>query len=424
MRQIPVEFRAAASPALLERGCVNVIGLEAIRQEEGPRWPQIRDGVYAHLEELLREKLGPTDFFARFDDVSYLVTMPSANPEDVNVVCLRVAYDLFSNFFGQCDIRRIQVSTASNAGENLLALKPLPSGRIDTLVEMAGIQDSNPPDIVISNVSAPSPIVGDRSTAAEDGMQSPAARAAAPIVEHHYIPVWAVPNCAITTYICAPKSILAAEPPKKHIAIAQPTSRERILVELSCLHAGVGQLAKQGRTGERFLLGVAISFDVLGSPAGRMEFLSACHGLSSEYRQHLEFTLTEVPPGVAQTRLNNLVNMLRPFARSVSATVAPGSRDTTAYQGIGLRAIGIGSEEFPNGQQFRLEDAIHLANAARAMRLGTFIYDLKGAEALKYAYAANIQFLSGPAIAPPCDEPRTMSRLTWKEVLQDSFAVA
>ncbi|MDE2631167.1 MAG: hypothetical protein KGM97_09275, partial [Alphaproteobacteria bacterium] len=129
----------------MERGCVNVITLDALRQQAGSRWARIRDGVYARMEMLLRQKLGPTDFFARINENAYLVTMPSTDPEDVNVVCLRVAHDLYTSFLGQCDIGNIHVSTASDGGENTLALHPLPIERLAVLAEKAGIQDFSLP---------------------------------------------------------------------------------------------------------------------------------------------------------------------------------------------------------------------------------------------------------------------------------------
>ncbi len=422
LQQTPVEFRGAASPALLERGCVNVIALDALRQQAGSRWARIRDGVYARMEMLLRQKLGPTDFFARINENAYLVTMPSTDPEDVNVVCLRVAHDLYTSFLGQCDIGNIHVSTASDAGENTLALHPLPIERLAVLAEKAGIQDFNLPQHLRKtgldgDLSSPA----DRSVISSGDAALPTPTASSLIVEHHYVPVWSVPSGVITTYVCEPKSITTAQVPQRYLTPAQLTAKERAHVELSCLRVGVAQLAKQLRRGDRFLLGVMVSFDVLGSPAGRMELLSTCHDLSSEYRQYIEFTLTGVPHGVAQTRLNDLANTLRPFARGVSATVAPGSRDFIAYGGIGLRAIGIAKREFANRQDFQHEDLAHLANAAKLMKLGTFVADVKNIGTLKPAYNANIQQLSGPAIAPVCDEPHGMYRLTWEDVLSYRF---
>ena len=38
LQPIPLELRSAATPQLLERGCVNVIGFDAIKDHAGARW--------------------------------------------------------------------------------------------------------------------------------------------------------------------------------------------------------------------------------------------------------------------------------------------------------------------------------------------------------------------------------------------------
>ena len=403
---------AAASPALLARGCVNIVSLDGIRTQAGDRWPRIRDGVYGRMDTLLRQKLGPTDFFTRIDDDSYLITMPSAEPEDVNVVCLRVAYDLYTSFIGRCDVGNVHVSTATSATDDGLILKRLSSERIQALAEKACI-----PDLVPAPPSGVSPLL---SVLAERAVHSTAPQrnaqtATTLTVSHQFVPLWAAPANAITTYICEPKAITVVET-NAVLTPAQLSPKERVQVELSCLHAGIAQLARSNQKGVRFLLGVTISFDVLGSPNGRMEFLSACHNLSSEYRQYLDITLTQVPPGVAQTRLNNMVNMLRPFARSVSATVAPASRIYGAYQGIGLRSIGLDLREYGSTFVTFEDDLRQLVHMAKAMKLGTFLFDVRRTDLLRSPSGQSVQLLGGPIIGLPCNEPPGMARLTWSDI--------
>jgi hypothetical protein len=403
---------AAASPALLARGCVNIVSLEGIRTQAADRWPRIRDGVYARMEALLRQKLGPTDFFVRIDDDSYMVTMPSAEPEDVNVVCLRVAYDLYSSFIGRCDAGNVYVSTATGANDQGLILSKLPAERIQALAEKAGINDLVPPP---STGAAPLLSVLAEKAAHSRTPQRQTGTVTTLAVSHQFLPLWTAPANAITTYICEPKAITVIET-NAVLPAGQLSPKERVQVELSCLHAGIAQLARSNQKGSRFLLGVTIPFDVLGAPNGRMEFLSACHNLSSEYRQYLDVTLIEVPPGVAQTRLNNMVNMLRPFARSVSATVAPACRIYGAYQGIGLRSIGLDLREYAGMFQTYEDDLRQLVHMAKAMKLSTFLFNLKRPEMLKSAAASSVQLLGGPLIGSACTEPPGMSRLTWNDI--------
>src|SRR5258706_4882886 len=100
------DLKAAASPELLKRGCVHIIGLEALRDKAGPLWQKIRAGIYSRLETILRQRLGPADFFVAVDEVFYLVTMPAAIAADGQVACLGAAHELYTSHFCQSDLER------------------------------------------------------------------------------------------------------------------------------------------------------------------------------------------------------------------------------------------------------------------------------------------------------------------------------
>lgn len=415
LQQTPLDVRALASPAFLNRGCVNVIGLDAIKDQAGSRWPRVQSNVYDRLETLLRQRLGPTDFFARIDETAYLVTMPSTEPEDVDAVCLRIAYDLCSNLLGQCDIGQLRVSKASQAGEHQMALKPLGIETVAVLAEKAGIHYPTKGGHTEQDEDEDSLFPSENGIIINPDEGEVGAKALT--IAHQYMPLWSAINNAITTYICEPRQVMSLDLPRRPVTVPQLTMKERIKIELSSLREGINKLSQHIESGNRFILGVLVSFDVLGTPAGRMEYLNECRNLSHEYRQYLDFILTEVPQGIAQTRLHDLANTLRPFGRSVSATVAPGTRNFTPYIGIGLRAIGYHKREFPHGWRFSHDDATALVQASRNMKLGTFMVGVRKLTTLKTAHDAGIQAIGGPAIAPAAPEPKGMSRLMWEDIL-------
>ena len=82
-----------------------------------------------------------------------------------------------------------------------------------------------------------------------------------------------------------------------------------------------------------------------------------------------------------------------------------------------MKAIGYNLTEFPTRPVFSSEDAERLSQFARRNGLGSFLYGVRDKNALKFAQDANLQYLCGPAVAPPTDQPRGMWRLSWAEVL-------
>lgn len=428
----------AASPAFLAKGCVNVIELDALKESAGERWPRIREGVYARLETLLRAKLGPNDFFIRLGDTAYLITMPTTEAEDVSVICTRVAYDLHSSFLGQCGLMEIHVDVVAGGEDDALILNRLPPSAVAVLAERAGIADllsKGGSDGARAIAEAQNQSSGHehghehhhanvhrdvhgQKHGQSGGHPNPYAPAPVetPIVEHQFVPVWSVPNAAVTTYVCEPKSIrLAGRPLNVAPNVLEP--KERLAVEMSALHHGVAELERLHQTGVRFLLDVTLSFDVFASPAGRMEVLSVCRNMSREYRSFITYVICNVPLGVGQTVLANMVTSLNPFGRGVLATIHPATRTFSGYQGIGLRAVGYNLSEFSVRSVFCADDAERLAHFSRRANVGTFLYGVRDKNSLKFAQDAGIQFLCGPAVAPPTAEPRTMWRLSWAQVL-------
>lgn len=424
-------LKAAASPALLAKGCVNVVGFGALKEYAKDRWPRICEGIYARLETLLRNKLGPNDLFVRIGEIAYLVTMPTTDPEDVNAICLRVAFDLHASYLGQCSLDQIQVSTVANGDDDTLVLQHLPSARVVSLAKKMGIplqpprRGALPGDIANLSEPAARPFSIDNAQNGDQPANGSAVQASGTVqVEHLFTQIWSAPNQAMTTYACEPKAIFV--PPRANpVPITQLQPKERLQVEITAFKVGAAELIKAHTAGCRFLLAVPMSFDVLGSPAGRMECVSFCHSLSQTIRPYLIFTIYGTPPGVAQSRLANIVNYLRPFARSISATVSPETRSyqaLQAYQGIGLRAVGFNLSEFSPQSPLGQHDAELLSKFARQFNLGTFLFNVGSKTILKFALDAQIQSLSGSVIAPTCAEPNGVWRLTWGELLSQPVA--
>ncbi|MDR3528211.1 MAG: hypothetical protein P4L57_13130 [Rhizomicrobium sp.] len=415
---------AAASPSFLAKGCVNVIELDSLKEQAGERWARIREGVFARIEALLRAKLGPNDLFVRLADTAYLITMPTTEAGDVSAVCLSVAFELYTSFLGQCDLDQIALNIVLSGDDDTLTLKRVPQEKIRALAEKVGIQDQAGRRAQPEELERLPGMPGYQATAIGQRAKpvqvprwgAPLAAVAPPQVDHHFVPIWSVPNAAVTTYACEVKSILFSGRGQS-VALKQLAPQERHVVEMTVFHAAMAQLEKSFAEGNKFLLIMPLSFEFFGAPAGRMEILSACRNVSHNFRSLITFMIFDVPPGVAQTRLANMVGALSPFGRGTVATISPSLRAYGAYQGIGLKAVGFNLEEFSAATPFCQNDAEQLAHFARRANLGTFLYAVRDKTTLKFAQDARIQFLSGPAIAPTCAEPRGMWRLPWGDVL-------
>jgi len=395
------ELKAAASPALLARGCVCAIGLDGIKAEAGGRWEKLRENVHTRLEALLRQKLGPNDFFAPLSESAYLVTMPSADAEDAQVTCLRVAHELHTEYLGQFDLGALAISSAAPGEGDSIVLNPVARENIVFLAERAGIADPSLRPPVPSIRFAYNP--NERHV-----LESPPA----------FHPTWDSRNEAVTGYYCGPSTITFAHAPSEPVAFADLNAKERARVELSCLYQGVGVLARHLERGERFLMTFSVSFETLGSPVARMDFGSACRELPSDFRQYILFELAGIPAGAPQSRLAELITALRPFAKAVFAQVPVGTRSYAPFQGIGLQAIGLTVPAArPKAPEYDMREELRrLSHAAKQANLTTLLAGISTPTLVKFAHETSIQFLRGPLIGPPVAAPQSMWRLTWRDV--------
>jgi hypothetical protein len=144
--------------------------------------------------------------------------------------------------------------------------------------------------------------------------------------------------------------------------------------------------------------------------------VSACRGLSHELRSSLFFEIAELPIGVPQSRLGDLVATMRPFGRGVTAEVALRSPTLAIYQGIGLHAIGL--DLSAPQDSLTLTEIERLGASARRLGLLAFLNEVPSGALVAFARDAGIRWMSGPAIAGAMDKPRPMNRLYTNQIFR------
>jgi hypothetical protein len=386
---------------------VHVIGLEALRDKAGPLWEKIRAGIHSRLETILRQRLGPADFFVSVDDVFYLVTMPAANAEDAQVACLGAAYELYTSYFGQCDLAMVNLYRAVQTAADEIGTERIPTEQLRVLAERAGATNGVG--------KARTETTRAEATRAE-AIQASAASENSVDAKVQFQPVWDARNEAITLYRCVPQPVVVRQG-SSPIPIDDLAPKARAKAELACLQHGMAILARHIERGERFLMAFGVAYETLSSHVTRVEFTSACRELSSNFRQYIVMQLTDIPAGVPHSRLSDLVMTLRPFARAVMSEVPSSCRSYAAYEDIGLQAIGLNLERAKLGPKEVSDEIAKLTTAAKRLSVSAFLWGVNNEATLRNA-RHGIHFMTGPAIAPVVSAPRPMTRLYWHEVLQ------
>ena len=385
--------RIAASDELLQRGCVNLIGLEEIKNQVGPRWEKLKVSVSAKLENLLHNRLSSTDFYTQLDDLSFLVSMPSATPEESRIFCLRVAHELHVSLLGSCDIGKLRLSSVTGAQEDIFARAPIGGPQLAALAKTARLDDE-----------------GGRATP-ERGAVPNSTGSVKPVFCHKFKPIWDAQQEAVTTYRC-----VSDQPDVSDDAGPNVRAKLDLAITVSRISRATEVLGKHLAAGEKFLMWVPVAFDVLSSPIGRMEITGICRNLSSDLRPYLIFEVSDLPLGVPQSRLSELAGSLRPFCRGVAAQLPARIPNYGAYLDAGLQAIGLSfSASGVSGTDLDSE-LFKLGVAAKRQRIKSFVFGVPHHDLLRSSRALGINLLSSPLVSDAPNAPMRVRRLPMQDI--------
>jgi hypothetical protein len=404
--------------ALLSQGTVCIVDISAFKASSGALWEALSASATGRLETLMRQSLGPNASFDRLDATRYAISMPGSTDEDANVTALSVAYKFFTAIQGRCELNDLRVSRVEKSASGELVNAVLRPEAIADLQDKAQLYGLVLPSyfrkkqLGVLTTAKNAPREGPAGTASH-GKRPPTTLDLT--VQHRFDPVWHVQNQAITTYICTPivPGLTAGEVKFRITDLDMP---QQVAIEVSALDVGLRFLSEYVEKGDRFILGVPVSFDIISSSAGRMKFASVCRCLPAMYRQYLVFFITHVPLGVTQTRLSECVALLRPFGKVV-AFVASGCRAFQAYERIGLNGIALDLSNAPRDIERIKSDIVHLGAAGRNAKLVTMIYGINDAALVEQATAADIHLLHGMAVAKPLDTPRRMTHVPAAKIM-------
>lgn len=369
------EWKAAASPAAVAAGHVNLIDLAGIKAASGERWERARGGIYARLEGLIGQSLGPTDSFARIDDTTFLIAMPESSPEHTLMSCLRIAQDLQERMLGAVGGHQVQVARAVSVQNDVLNSEIVTEAMLPVAARNAGGKNR----------------------------QGQPARSATAL--NRFAPIWDAVHQVVTAFSCTPD--------RSQFAPEETETGEMLLARLQ--HA-TAILAERLQREQKFLLCLSLPYDQLGSPVVRMEMSALFRSLPAALRPYLQLEISDLPEGVPESRLGELIAVLRPFCRSVAIHLPGNVLSYGTYHIAGLQGIGISLSPDRAGIPDPLAEIAKLSNAAKRLRIRSFVTDLQNPELLDFAVENGICAVSGQLIGEPKPNPDQARRLSLDEI--------
>ncbi|GAA0570278.1 hypothetical protein [Rhizomicrobium electricum] len=376
-------------------GSATVISLDGIRKAVGERWPKLRDIAAARLDQLLREQLGPADCFLPLDDMNRLVIMPAAARADGEVICVRIAYDLTKGLLGTCALDNLTVAPAEAIGDSIIEVEAFEPDELTALTGKAGLE------------LAPSQANG----LCEAALPQPGE------FEILYQPVWDAEVQVIRAYRCQPANGWQSHGPE--------SSPERLraitAITLDLVRRGTRDLQRHLARGERYILTVPVSAVILSVPMVRMQFLAGCRLLDAALRPYLAYEIKDLPSGIPQSRVAEVVTILQTFCGAVLARAPrPAAVSLPAFRNAGIKALGVSLRGLsPSACE---TEVAALMSETRRSGLVSFADHVDSSAALQSCLARGVRWLWGSSVVPAVGDAGPLKHLPKVKLLKDSEA--
>lgn len=338
--------RLAASDVLAAGG-VNLIGLDAIRDHLGDRWPARRERIWEHVERDLEKRLGPFDMVLRLDEATYLVALPGASRFAGQVTCLHALQDILKFFLGESRPADIRVRTVTEVGADSVASAPIDA------TELA--RHASAPPVYLADGEPEQPAKAWKPPLAgrtESGLFT--ARARNPVeIRLGVQPVRNLKRDLVTSYLIE----RATQP-----TVDDPA--DLLQVDVAVVAYAATLMHEHQTTGGRLTLHLPISYSSAASIRGRELALQILRRHREAARETCLIEIANLDAGVPPSRLLEVVSLLKPFCLGVLARVRPSLKALDAVKGCGLRGLileghGLGSGPELGARLKAFADAAH-----------------------------------------------------------------
>lgn len=394
------------TPELLAAGGINLIGLEAIREQLGQRWERKAPSIWEHLERELERTVGAAGVFNRLDDITYLVALPGEEGLVAQAICLTVLQDVLKFFLGDARLAENAVRTVTRFEAGAISSAPVDPTRLRRRIQPG----EGGADIVTEARpgQAAEPAATTESSAGPLGEQAPPPKPWKPPLAGRRFnleletakrerfdlrfqvePVWNLKRGLITSFLIdrtgGPSRAEASDLEEMDIAT---------LAYVSTL------MAEHASQGGPLVLHVPIHFTTLATQRSRERMIRMTRQVREAMRSVLLLEIDGLDAGVPPSRLLEVVGLMRSLCAGVLGRARPTKAAFEAVRGCGLRGVVASAAQLgltADGAAGRLKA---YAAFARDLAPNALIHGLPAPEMVDDAAAAGFTHASvapGPA---------------------------
>lgn len=379
----------------LGAGSVTMISLEAIRERSGDRWSRKREQVAAFVERAFSRMASPGDLIVGLNEAEFVTVQPEATRAaalSLSAVLLKETLEFFLGAAAAEDMRLYRV-TAFHDGELQVeavdAPRVLSGADADTAPRQASEPDPHdsaapPAEVVPAGRLSRARLIGGSGVELEVLVST--------------TPIWNVRGRVVSSFrLRSDAAVVRAD---ERLRAPRPGEISSLLAGEIALR-GIDYAVELMSAGASVGLHAPLSMAALSYSTSRYRLLRALRELDPAVRRLLVMELTEIEPGLPQSRLAELVAMLSPYCRAVLARAPTDAMDVRLWRRCGLNGVVLDCSQFDPGDRTTSQRLSAFAAAAEEVAPACLGYGVDTSSLLLTAWAAGFSHLSGAAICGP-----------------------
>lgn len=353
-------LQAIAGSDALARGCVNVLGFEAIRRSIGERWHARREQVWDHIQKTVEGRLSPADTVVRIGEVEFLVFFAVESGPVAQTVCLRLLQEILVHYLGAFEMADLTIKTVTAVHGSALSCVDLDPSAI--------LQATDP--------NAPA-----RRASLEDAERKSAANALPPVAKVRDFDL----HFQLEDIVSLRHDALAGGRIRRLVmqdGAGAPLTRQELAsldttslaaIDMQTVTFATALLQGQSSFAYPSLL-LPAALQTFGHSASRARYLQMLRALPPEGRRRLSVELINIDEGTPSGRIADTVSALRGVCRGVAAFTVPTARAMCVLRNHQMMAVMVNTQQLAPAGVSREPAIARFAEAAKGVAPVTGLY--------------------------------------------------
>lgn len=374
---------------------VYLFDLESLRQQFGKKWDLMLNKIHEIVHESIEHHLSNADTCNQYGEASYVVVFTQLDEREARLKCSLITKELAHRLVGS--------ESASN--EICLKMAMIADGDQLTFNEISDI------DFEVKKTKSQTQTLGNRQLIVE-----PKLRTRDSVnwgeVQFVYRPLLTLRGMIVSTYIClAVKQGDDGVYSSGYDVLLDSSDFFQVKdLDLLSLANVATETVGMAATGAKALLSLPVHFETMADPHSRSIYLDYCHRFLKPHAERLVFELVELPEGVPQFRLIELVGMLRPSARAVIARFPITRKNFGTCRSAGLHAVGTDLYYSHERELVTMKQMNQFVASANKEFLKTYIHGIHTVSLNTAAITAGFDYVDGYALTSVANAPKQACR--------------